>query len=350
MVVLMDDVRKLATVEEVSELRPIEGADAIQVAVIRGWSVVVKIGDFNVGDKVVYFEEDSALPMSDERFAFLAPRGVKTFEGEEYHVLKIARLRGVYSQGLVLPLDAFAAELQAFFPGSESGHLPVPGTDMTHPLGIGKWEAPLPVSGGQTAGRFRTDLARKTDSERVQNLFGAWDVIKSFEWTATEKIDGTSMTVARDLDGTLKVMGRNWEITEGDNLYWNAVRRYSKLFEPLEAGEVIQAELVGPGIQKNGLGLSDVRPFVFTVVRNQNPVPRSEWTDVQREFAVPVLDVQLPETPEELIVLVDGRKSVVTPGRLAEGVVFHTVDGSVLPEVGGRDTFKVISNKWLLKH
>lgn len=349
MPVVMDDVRKLATLEEVAALTPIEGADAIEAATVRGWTVVVKKGDFSVGDRVLYFEEDTALPVEDERFAFLASRGTREDDGREYHVLKIAKLRGVYSQGLILPLEQFTQELQDHFPGFESGHLPTTGTDLTQILGLGKWEVPIPVGNGQIAGAFLTAYARKTDSERVQNLGQVWEAIRGHEWEASEKIDGTSCTVVRDSEGNLRVMGRNWEITEGDNTYWNVLGRFPQLAEALEPGDVVQFEIAGPSIQKNRLGLKDLRPFVFDFVRSGRVLPRSEWPTEVLKLATPLVNFELPETPEELVTAVDGMKSLVTPGRYTEGVVFHTVNGELVPEVGDRNTFKVISNKFLTK-
>lgn len=35
-------MRKLASIRKIADIRPIEGADAIQVATIDGWKVVVK--------------------------------------------------------------------------------------------------------------------------------------------------------------------------------------------------------------------------------------------------------------------------------------------------------------------
>ena len=352
MPIVTEDVRKLATVEQITSIRPIAGADAIEQATVRGWTVVTKKGEFSEGDMVVYFETDTALPVADKRFSFLAPRGVKTVEGEDFHVLKTARLRGVYSQGLVLPFSLFWQDIADFFPGMEAGHLPVLGTDVTHPLGLGKWEAPLPVGNGDTAGPFLTKFARKTDSERIQNLVDVWPVLKSVKWDATEKVDGTSCTVVRDEEGDLRVMGRNWEIREGDNTYWNVVNspRFAPMFELLEPGDALQMEVAGVGIQGNKLKLSDVRPFVFDYSRNGVMVPRHEWPDLFLKWAVPTVEVTLPETAEELLALVDGVKSLINPQVLAEGVVFHTADGSVVPEVGNRNTFKVISNKWLTRN
>lgn len=87
--------RKLATIEVIKDLRPIEGADAIEVATVRGWQVVVKKGEFSIGDLCVYCEIDSVLPPRPE-FAFL--------EKVKYRIRTI-RLRGCISQGIIFPMS-----------------------------------------------------------------------------------------------------------------------------------------------------------------------------------------------------------------------------------------------------
>ena len=48
--------RKLASIRRIADIQPIEGADAIEVATVGGWKVVVKRGEFKVGDLAVYLE------------------------------------------------------------------------------------------------------------------------------------------------------------------------------------------------------------------------------------------------------------------------------------------------------
>jgi len=86
--------RKLATIEKITELNPIEGADAIEVATIRGWKVVIKKGEFKIGDLCVYCEIDSVMPDRPE-FEFLRSRNFR---------IKTIKLRGVPSQGIIFPL------------------------------------------------------------------------------------------------------------------------------------------------------------------------------------------------------------------------------------------------------
>lgn len=142
----MNEIRRLVTRERVSAVAAIPDADAIEAVAVRGWTVVAKKGEFTAGDECVYVEIDAALPLDDERFAFLAPRGTKTLgDGKRVHVLKTALLRGVYSQGLVLPIGQFPEVIAAS--ASE---------DLAALLGIEKYEPPIPAQMvGELAGQWR---------------------------------------------------------------------------------------------------------------------------------------------------------------------------------------------------
>lgn len=334
--------RSLVSVRSVDRVEPIEGADRIEVARVGGWNIVVKRGEFAPGDRCVYFELDAFLPTDDARFASLAERGERTAEdGRTGHVLKTARLRGVFSQGLVMPLDLFPEIRDADSENVDLGAL----------IGVSKWEPPIPAGlEGEVLGPFPSALARKTDSERIQNLTHVYDQIRSSaQWVATEKIDGMSATFILD-DGKLRVCGRNWEYAESDgNKMW-ALARSLSLPERMADGLVLQGEVFGEGISSNPLKISGQRLAVFALSRDRIPVPRNEWPDWVRKIAAPEHDLELPATVEEALQQADGLDSAITPGRRAEGIVWHTLDGSILDELDGRGTFKVISNRYLLKH
>jgi hypothetical protein len=63
-------MRKLVTAQEVLEKKSIEGADKIEAVRINGWWVVAQKDQFKVGEKCIYFEVDSFLPIKPE-FEFL---------------------------------------------------------------------------------------------------------------------------------------------------------------------------------------------------------------------------------------------------------------------------------------
>lgn len=87
--------RKLAHIETIAEIKPIEGADKIELAYVLGWQCVVKKGEFKVGDKIIYVEVDSVMPERPE-FEFLRDRKFK---------IKTIKLKGQVSMGLILPLS-----------------------------------------------------------------------------------------------------------------------------------------------------------------------------------------------------------------------------------------------------
>ena len=98
--------RKLATLRKISEIKPIEGADAIELAVIDGWNVVTaKAVGHKVGDLVIYCEIDSFLPIEPE-FEFLRKSSFKKMgDGTEGFRLRTRKLRNQVSQGVILPLS-----------------------------------------------------------------------------------------------------------------------------------------------------------------------------------------------------------------------------------------------------
>ena len=352
--------RQLATVETIVEIHPIPDADAIEVAKIRGWNVVVRKDEFAVGDQVVYFEIDSALPLADPRFTFLGERSTKTIPADpqtgaparDVHVLKTARLRGTYSQGLVISADAFAAEIAAVSKKADADL----DADLAGEIGVTKWEPPLPD--GMAALAPFPSFLRKTDAERVQNIDAAtWEKIQADAqaWSPVEKVDGSSLTAWLDEDRVLHVAGRNWELDPGhDNAHWRAAAA-AGLAQLLEPGQYVQAEVAGTGIQSNPLKLDGVRLFVFTLGRLDGTAlgaltPHDQWPAWARDLAAPVYDFPLPSTIEETVSQVEKLTSLISPGKGAEGVVWTRRDGQGLAGLEGRHVFKSISARYLLKH
>lgn len=96
--------RKMARIVRVNAINPIEGADAIEVASIGGWKVVVKKGEFQVNSLAVYCEIDSWIPYSIAPFLTKQGQFPEVYNGVEGQRLRTVKLRGQISQGLLLPL------------------------------------------------------------------------------------------------------------------------------------------------------------------------------------------------------------------------------------------------------
>lgn len=320
-------MRQLVTLETISEINPIPDADAIEVAKVRGWNVVTKKGEFREGEEILYFEVDSLLPISDPRFAFLEPRGVRVQDGVTGHVLKTVRLRGQYSQGLIKPVFEFPEGIPE----------------------IAKFDPPLPAGlEGSIEGQFLYEFAPKTDAERIQNLGRVLPEILSHEWTATEKIDGTSTTIVND-SGTIRICSRNWEISRPSARFDLADKL--NLAEILPVDHTLQGEYFGENIQNNPLGIkgTDFRAFNLYQKTDNGPVvvPFDLWPAALVPLQVPVLPLTLPQTIDDIVEQADGLKSQIAPQRLAEGIVWQGPKG--FDFLGNRPGFKAISNKYLAR-
>ena len=128
-------MRKLATIRTIDELRPIEGADAIECATVGGWKVVAQKGLYKEGDLAVYFEIDSWIPT--ELAPFLSKgKEPREFEGIKGERLRTIKLRGQLSQGLLMPLAEVIAIAGCTSPIQE-------GDDVSEWLNIQKWEKPM---------------------------------------------------------------------------------------------------------------------------------------------------------------------------------------------------------------
>lgn len=351
-------MRKLATIRRVAEVRPIEGADAIEHVRVDGWWVVGKKGEFKVDELVTYLEIDSWVPT--ELAPFLSkgkqPREYNGVKGER---LKTVKLRGAISQGLLLPIPAEFNDPTQF----------TEGLDVTELLGIQKWEPPIPAQlRGKIAGTFPSWL-RKTDQERIQNCFRDVEPLFEDRWAIEEKLDGSSMTVGYrkgefilDKDGQpipeeTVICSRNLSLKLDDE--GNTFVRVAKESGVLDALKAygrnlgISGELCGEGIQGNKYNIKGHKWFVFDIL----DVDTGKYLGFTERnialFYLSQLGAQLEtvpyiisqnlrgETVNSLLEMAEA-KSVLNAKSEREGLVFKNQRD---PDI----SFKAISNRWLLK-
>jgi len=355
--------RKLVSVRTISDIQPIEGADMIELAIVDGWKVVVaKNVGHKVGDKVIYCEIDSFLPIRDE-FEFLRKSSYKKMGGEEGFRLKTIKLRGQVSQGLILPLSVLKStdivkvttvktewgnQYELF---AEDGEPMVEvGDDVTEVLGVVKYEPPIPAElSGKVKGFFPSFL-RKTDEERVQNLTKEYENYKSLgrKFYVTEKLDGSSATFYYK-DGVFGVCSRNLELIETEgNTFWKVARELDLENKMRDFGVNIslQGELIGEGIQGNPYKIKGQTVRFFNLFDIDLQVYHSlahldRALGVMGLKMVPIVDefFELPDTIEKLLQYAED-KSVLNSNFDREGVVIRSNDRTI--------SFKVISNKFLL--
>lgn len=352
----------MATIRRIDEVKPIDGADRIEQAIIGGWSAVVKKGEFKPGDYVVYIEIDAFLPISNDLYAFLAPRGTRkmTHNGVEYegHVLRTAKLRGVYSQGLVMDPADFGIN-PTVLPDLCDRNV-----NISKQCGVWEWEDMNMQA--EFIGRYDTWFAPRTDATRAQNIdSGVLRLVSRTDYFVSVKADGTSITVTHDpRDDETKVSSHNniFDLTKpgiGQTAYECAKAQGIVGFCEANPGITVQAELCGPKIGGNRLGLEMPRLFVFSVFDMEKRVYLDPY-DVMPDQCVPKLDLDLSQfdTPSDLLAYVDGMRGHIVPGKPDEGIVVHVLGFGDLDEneivnlkifLGPTMQLKAVSNKYLLK-
>lgn len=368
--------RKLAHIEIIESLSPIEGADKIEVAQVLGWQCVVKKGEFSVNDKIIYVEVDSVMPEKPE-YEFLRDRKFR---------IRTIKLRGQISQGLVLPLP----EMWKIFDV---------GIDVTNALGVTKYLSPSEREEisqqerniANDKNRLRKFMMRyswfrklflsrrqkegfpywvsKTDEERIQNMPRALQQFADKEVYVTEKIDYQSGTwTGKMVSNTTPLIGkflpkkfkfvvcsRNLTTNDKNSLYWKIAKKYN-IEQILKENPTltIQGEQGDTKVQGNKYGIKEPTMWVFNIIDHEKNYHYSvnEMINFALKYnltLVPFISQScylrdLGSTVQELVEFSKG-KSVINPKVEREGVVVRCIeDGKKLL------SFKVINPDFLLKY
>lgn len=186
-------------VVKIEFLKPVPNSDALEMTTVFETNVIVRKGQLKVGDLAVYIPLDALVPMSKPQFQGL---GIKS-EKELYRV-KAVRLRGTYSEGLLVP---YQGPLRAT---NNIGDIALTvGQDMAEAWGIAKYEeAERPASiFGTTKSEAAKDItwAPKYNVESI--LRNREAIPENTQVVVTEKIHGCNARYAYgpDVDGTVRL-------------------------------------------------------------------------------------------------------------------------------------------------
>jgi RNA ligase (TIGR02306 family) len=303
----MQNLNSVCYIATINEIKPIEGADNIELAVVGGWNCVVKKGIHQVGNMVVCITTDAVIPTELSEML-----GVANYLRNGSRV-RTVRLRGVYSECLIIELHSIS-QLWPKLPGVfvlEIEHYWQEGDDLMELLNISKYEPPIKqiqLSSGKkiryksnqnfhvyykfpnlknVSGMFTEEdnvqITRKIHGTNARYGFvkksklSFWDKFKKWirladKWIEYDYIYG-SHNVEKGSDSQGFYSTDVWRtIDDKYNIRENLIR-YIKLNETPESigtGITIYGEIFGEGIQKNyNYGLKDIRFVGFDVTINQ---------------------------------------------------------------------------------
>lgn len=392
--------RELAYVVKINSIEPIVGSDNCEAAIVGGWRVMVRKGQFEPGDLAVYFEIDSKLPENDERFAFMARKNYKvktqryTFGGKGLMI----------SQGLLMSAEDLGwnkedmtefgderfvtKELGVTYAVAEDNVRKGSGDPNQKYKAMGARHVKLAKTrwwrwlmkrewGRKLLFKFfgkKKDNPRgwpnhfpyihKTDEERCENM--PWILQNKEPWIVTEKLDGTSCTyILERLKGRNKyefyVLSRN--VRQKDetqacyhdhNIYWDLAFKYdieNKLRKFLDENPActyvcVQGEGVG-SVQGNPLKLKEDDLYLFNFIDSINGRwPSTLGKNIAEDMGmkwVPILDENfiLPDDMETFKQMATA-PSAVNPAVMREGIVLRQIADDM--------SFKNVSREYLLKH
>lgn len=405
-----DGKRELAYVVTIDKILPIEGADRVEQAVVGGWHIMVRKGQFEPGSAAIYFEIDSKVPET-EPFKFL--------EAKHYKIKTQKYFKGkVISQGLLMaaedfdwttqvePLGGVRTEViiddkgKAHYPDDESRFL-------TEKLGVTYAVDEDNVRKAASADKYKKMAQRngklfshqpfrwlmkrdwgkkllflffgkkrdkkgawpswikKTDEERVQNM--PWILKDKNPWIATEKIDGTSTTFAIKRGKKLfekdefYICSRNVVFDTPEKGCYYDTNVYTEMAEKYNIKEVlttllalfpcadyiiIQGETYGAGVQKRDYSKKGHDFMAFNLIMSHT----GRWNTVDMEELLEKYNIPCVPIVDNNFILpdtVDELLDYATGNSVIDGKMR---EGIVFRSLDGSQSFKAVSNEFLLKY
>jgi RNA ligase (TIGR02306 family) len=296
----MENNNSVCYVGIVTEVKAIEGADNIELAVVGGWNAIVKKGEYTVGEYVVVATTDAVIPqeISDSI-------GVTNYLRKGQRV-RTVKLRGVYSECLIIPFNSLPQMKKQYATGI--GYYWEEGNDLMEVLGIFKYEPPavqIQLASGRkfkyhqnqnfgvyykfpnlknVTGMFTSEdyveITRKIHGTNARygivkkNKLSFIDKVKRFfgnEWAGYEYVYGShNVEKGSDSQGfystdVWRTIAEKYRIKEK---LWDYVKTYVTP-KDIGSGIIIYGEIYGAGIQKNyEYGLKDMEFVGFDLVQN----------------------------------------------------------------------------------
>jgi len=289
----MENVNSCAYVAKIDEIKEIVGADKIEQARIGGWNCIIQKGEYNVGDLVVVATTDAVIPESLSN-----AMNVTNYLRKGQRV-RTVKLRGVYSECLIIPLK--------FIPNREK--LNYVGRDMMGTLNIFKYEPPvkqITLGSGRTIRYSENpnflvyykfpnqknvpDMFNEEDIVQItrkihgtnarygivkKTKLSLWDKVKKFFRVADEWIDYEFVVGSHNVEKGSDSQGfydtNVWyEIADKYEIkkkMWNYIKRYTP--EVMGSGITLYGEIYGAGIQKGyDYGLEEIKFAGFDIMIN----------------------------------------------------------------------------------
>ncbi len=315
-------------VVKINSINPHPNADRLDIAIIESmaYQVITAKGNFQAGDLAYYFPIDSVIP--DE---FLDKFGIRAYYSKK---LRAAKLRGIFSEGLLIPVNA-----------DFNGNV---GDDVTEYFGVTKYEYPVP-----------RNMSGDIESHIGQHKFPSPEHLKRYshvleigeEVVVTEKIHGTNFTVLINDDGT-HISSHNYfwknDAINKDLVYIRAYNEHNFLHN-LPVNTQVFGEIYGVQDIKYGLSNGKIKVAIFAVKNNGKFLDYKDFIAFCNQYSLPEVPVLYQGAYSlDAVSQFNNANSVINEKSIMEGVIVQPVRERTHPEIG-RVVLKLISDRYLLR-
>jgi len=338
--------RKLASVQKITNLTKIGEKFNEEFATVLGWKVLVHINEFNIGEKIIFFEIDSILPSGKKWTNKIKPKNLRIKARKSYNEI---------CQGFIMKLNILKKvdnfqKLNLKIEDLEEGY------DLTEILEVKKFDENSEEGQKELEKKFPTELIEKSDEIRCQSNLSYIELFAGKEFYSSLKYDGSSSTYLIDpKTKKFKVCSRNMGLDLNDkNIYNEIAKKYdiqNKLLK-YDGTYAIQGEVYGPKVNKNPLKVPELKIAVFTIkdIKNNNYLDFDEMVKLCKEMDLPMVEVIEEgvfnyKTIDELVVKSKGNYPGTDGPR--EGLVYRVKKD--WNKDGKRLSFKVINDDYLIK-
>lgn len=406
--------RELCYVVQVDDIKPIEGRDRVECAVVGGWTIMVRKGQFKPGDLGIYFEIDSQVP-AKEPFLFLESKKYK-IKTQKYKTPN----GQFWSQGLLMAPADFGWRVEKCGDSnlSEAEYFEIVTQDnichntfdetrfLTKELGViyaveednarkANSVDKYKKMAQRNAKLFKKPWVRwlmrrewgrklmfvffgkkkdtkngwpawvvKTDEERVQNM--PWILQDKSEWIMTEKIDGTSTTFTMNRgkgrnNFNFYVCSRNVVFDKPDKQCFYDSNVYIEMAEKYKVEDVLKKILIAnPDLEwatiqgeTYGAGIQK-RDYSINfhdfMAFNFIDSKRGRWNSVEAANLLKKYGISWVPILDEHYVLPDTVEELLQFAT-GESICDHSLrEGLVFRSQDGTKSFKAVSNEFLMKY
>ncbi|MDF5717410.1 MAG: RNA ligase family protein [Rhizonema sp. NSF051] len=322
-------------VVEIDEVKHHPNADRLDLVTIKGMSyqVVTVRENFYPGDWAYYFPIDSVIPQN-----FVEEFGIESYYSKK---LRAAKLRGIFSEGLLIPVWKMILKFQQ--------NIPELGDDCTEFFGVTKYETPI-LSGMAGEPESPIGLCRFPSPEnlkRYKDIFAEGEQV-----VVTEKIHGTNFTVMVDSDGVPHIGSHNYFWKNNDkNAKLVYVRAYheNEALQKLPPYTQVFGEIYGVQDLKYGLKNGEIAIAIFAVRLEEGFLDYEEFVGFCNQYFLPRVPILYNGGFNwDTISQFNNANSVVDSGTMMEGVVVQPLTERTHPDIG-RVAMKLISDRYLLR-